>query len=82
MAYSGDIVYTVVFLDPEQYETLTRPYYKPVAYQQSPLLVNEEWDTPIIDIMPRMNGRLANILYRVNVKPDLIQPVVQINQAI
>lgn len=79
MASNDNIVYTVVFLDlpADQYVNFAQPYYKPVAYSESRLLIHEEWAEPTIDIMPRINSRFAYIPYKATVKPDLIQPVVK-----
>lgn len=55
MSYS-DVVYDVVFVDLEQLADLVQPYSRPVSYKPSPLLIHEDWSTPIINLMPRRCG--------------------------
>lgn len=77
MSYSGDVVYTVVFLDPAQFAHFVQPFYKPVAYKQTHMLINEEWCTSILDLVPRRSGSTP---CKVKVNPDVIQPIVKINR--
>jgi hypothetical protein len=58
MSYSANVVYAIVFLDPAQFEHFVQPNYRPVAYKQTHMLINEEWCTPIIGLIPRRSGSI------------------------